>query len=65
MASVTHMSPGDRPREKLAAHGPGSLGDNELLAIVLGEGARGSSALELANAVFTRIGGVVGLKLAH
>ena len=37
----------DRPREKLERLGPVALGDNELLAIVLGHGR----ALDLANAI--------------
>jgi DNA repair protein RadC len=41
----------DRPREKLERLGPAALGDNELLAIVLGHGLADASALDLANAV--------------
>ena len=32
------LSPDDRPREKLLRHGPAALGDNELVALVLGNG---------------------------
>lgn len=55
------VSPDDRPREKLALHGPARLGDNELLAIVLGQGARGGTALDVANDVLASVGGVTGL----
>ena len=41
----------DRPREKLERLGAESLGDNELLAIVLGHGRAETSALDLANAL--------------
>lgn len=41
----------DRPREKLERLGPAALGDNELLAIVLGHGRVDASALDLANAI--------------
>ena len=41
----------DRPREKLERLGAESLGDNELLAIVLGHGRANVSALDLANAL--------------
>ena len=41
----------DRPREKLERLGAQALGDNELLAIVLGHGRAHSTALDLANAV--------------
>ena len=35
------VAPHDRPREKLERLGPDGLGDNELLALVLGGGVRG------------------------
>lgn len=58
------VAPHDRPREKLARAGAGSLGDNELLAIVLGHGAPRAGALELANAVLATVGGLHGLARA-
>ena len=51
----------DRPREKLARVGAAGLGDTELLALVLGQGRRGQSALVLAAALLARAGGVAGL----
>jgi DNA repair protein RadC len=51
----------DRPREKLQRLGVAALGDNELLAIVLGHGGARMSALDLANAVLGSAGGVHGL----
>jgi DNA repair protein RadC len=51
----------DRPREKLDRIGVGALGDNELLAIVLGAGAAGRSALDLANELLAKFHGVRGL----
>jgi DNA repair protein RadC len=51
----------DRPREKLARVGAGALGDNELLAIVIGQGQRRASALDLANAVLAMVGSSAGL----
>jgi DNA repair protein RadC len=54
----------DRPREKLARVGAGALGDNELVAIVFGQGQRRASALDLANAVLAAVGGVAGLARA-
>lgn len=50
----------DRPREKLERLGAGALGDNELLAIVLGHGRVNASALDLANALLAP-GGLRGL----
>jgi DNA repair protein RadC len=59
------VAPHDRPREKLQRLGPGALGDNELLAIVLGHGGARASALDLANAVLVAAGGVHGLVRAR
>src|SRR5215510_4155157 len=55
------VAPHDRPREKLERLGPAGLGDNELLALILGGGVRGSGALELANRVIDYAGGLYGL----
>ena len=54
------VAPHDRPREKLERLGAASLGDNELLAIVLGHGRARSSALDMANALLAG-GGLYGL----
>ena len=51
----------DRPREKLQRSGVAALGDNELVAIVLAGGSRESSALELANRILERAGGLHAL----
>jgi DNA repair protein RadC len=58
---VRYLAPDDRPREKLARSGVDALGDNELLAIVLGHGWRRQTALDLANALLGIVGGVHGL----
>ena len=52
----------DRPREKLERAGPGALGDNELVAVLIGHGTAGSGdALGIANQLLTATGGVHGL----
>ena len=51
----------DRPREKLQRLGAAALGDNELLAIVLGHGRSRVSALDMANAVLEATDGAHGL----
>jgi DNA repair protein RadC len=51
----------DRPREKLQRLGVAALGDNELVAIILGSGSREHGALELANRLLERAGGLHGL----
>lgn len=55
------LSPDDRPREKLRQHGASALGDNELLAVVLGTGSGGRGVLDVANALLKATGGVHGL----
>ncbi len=52
------LSPDDRPREKLQQHGPGALGDNELIALILGNGSRRGNALSIANALLIAHGGL-------
>jgi DNA repair protein RadC len=41
--------------------GVAALGDNELLALVLGSGARGRNSLDLANALIDEVGGMHAL----
>ena len=55
------VAPHDRPREKLERLGAAGLGDNELLALVLGSGSRHADALALANRLIEHAGGLHGL----
>lgn len=55
------LAPQDRPREKLERSGAGALGDNELLAVLIGHGTAGDSALSVANRLLAASGGVHGL----
>ncbi len=48
---------GERPRERLLAHGPAALSDAELLAIYLRVGVRGKSAVDLARDLLLRFDG--------
>jgi len=48
----------ERPREKLIANGAASLSDAELLALLLGTGARGKSAVALARELIGHFGGL-------
>ena len=59
------LAPHDRPREKLVRLGASALGDNELVAIVLGNGQARASALDLANHLLERAGGIDGLARAR
>jgi DNA repair protein RadC len=46
----------ERPRERLLAHGASALSDAELVALFLGTGIRGKSALDLARELLARFG---------
>ncbi|MFO8175967.1 MAG: UPF0758 domain-containing protein [Longimicrobiales bacterium] len=46
-------SPQDRPRERLRALGPAGLSNRELLAILIGSGGAGESALDVADRVLS------------
>ncbi|HLK93175.1 MAG TPA: DNA repair protein RadC [Polyangia bacterium] len=61
MTLIAAMEPEARPRERLAACGAEQLTDSELLAVVLGGGTRGVSALEVAAAVLRGTSGPAGL----
>ncbi len=54
----------ERPRERLAHAGEGALSMAELLAIILGTGVGGESALALATRLISRYGGLPGLARA-
>jgi DNA repair protein RadC len=58
---MKELSPDDRPREKLLRHGAVALGDNELVAVVLGSGRHRTSALGVANELLKAHGGLHGL----
>ena len=60
-ATVREMPSHERPRERLEHFGAGALSLAELLAIVLRTGTRGDNALELANRLLAKYGGLPGL----
>lgn len=51
----------ERPRERLLAHGARSLGDSELVAVLLRTGRPGASAIEVAREMLASVGGLGGL----
>lgn len=55
------IPPDARPREKLLAHGPASLADAELVALLLRTGLPGVSVLQLADELLKTFGGLRGL----
>lgn len=56
-AAIREMPADERPRERLHAHRPEALSTRDLLAVVLGSGVAGRSALELASQILGRYGG--------
>lgn len=65
MATSLHRLPtAERPRERLAARGPGGLSAAELIAIVWGSGTRGRSAVDVAADALARLDGLAGLARA-
>ena len=58
---MKEVAPYDRPREKLERLGASGLGDNELIAVLIGSGSRELDALGVANELIERAGGVHAL----
>ncbi|RUL70554.1 RadC family protein [Dyella choica] len=59
--SIRHWPKTERPREKLLAHGSTALTDAELLAVLLGSGARGKDAIALGRELLVQAGGLNAL----
>ena len=58
---IKDLENNEKPREKMAAHGPSTLSDSELLAIVLRSGGKDGSAIDLARKILKEFGGLKGL----
>src|SRR5499433_1411076 len=58
---IKDLQPEDRPRERLARMGPAALSNEEILALLLGSGSRGESALDRARRLLASHGGLAGL----
>ncbi len=56
--SIRDWPEGERPREKLTTLGSGALSDAELLAVFLGSGRRGESAVDLGRGALKASGGL-------
>ncbi len=52
--NIKSLPSDERPREKLIKHGPRTLTDSELLAIILRTGSKKESVLGLSNKLFTK-----------
>jgi DNA repair protein RadC len=59
--SINNWPKEDRPREKLLKNGEHTLSDSELLAIILGTGTKGQSALDLARKILRFFNGFRGI----
>jgi DNA repair protein RadC len=59
--TIRHWPGGERPREKLIERGAHALSDAELLALLLGSGIRGRSAVDLARTLITEFGSLRNL----
>jgi DNA repair protein RadC len=63
--SIRQWPKGERPREKLLQRGPTVLTEAELLAILLGTGVRGQSALDVARSLLVEFGSLSSLLTAE
>lgn len=54
--TITQLAADDRPREKLMMHGPRSLSNAELLAILIGSGNTDETAVELCRRILDSAG---------
>jgi DNA repair protein RadC len=61
---ITDMLDEERPRERLAAAGAGSLNKAELIAILLRVGMEGENAIQLANRLLLEMHGLIGIQRA-
>ena len=62
--AIKNWPASERPRERLRAQGAAALSETELLALLLGSGSRGASALDCARAALQHFGGVRALLTA-
>ena len=62
--AIREVPAAERPRERLALRGAGGLTTAELIALIWGSGARGASAVDLAEEALARNDGLTGLARA-
>ena len=61
ITTIRDLPDAERPREKLAAHGPESLANAELIAILLRTGSSKESAIALATRLLGQFDGLAGI----
>lgn len=59
--TVKHWPEDERPRERLIVHGPASLSDAQLLAIIIRNGRSGHTALDVGRELLERFEGLSGI----
>lgn len=65
MPSIREWPASTRPRERLASSGAQALSDEDLLAVLIGSGTRGVSAVAKARDLLIHVGGMRGLAQAE
>lgn len=63
--AISALPAHERPRERLLSHGPEALNDRELLALVIRQGTRAVSSLELAGSLLVEYGSLAALAQAR
>ncbi len=61
---ITDLTEAERPRERLAKHGPQVLSNAELLAILLRVGIQGENSVQMGQRLLQDLGGLPGLHRA-
>ena len=61
---IADLEQENRPRERMVTEGAQALSDGELLAILLGSGAKGFNAIDLGNRILRELGGFNGIHRA-
>ncbi|MCK9420117.1 MAG: DNA repair protein RadC [Nitrospirae bacterium] len=62
--SVKHWPQDERPRERLIMHGPSTLSEAQLLAIIIRNGRAGRSAVDLGRELLDTFGSLAGIEQA-
>ena len=65
MSKLKTLPPLERPREKALRHGINHLSNSELLALIIGSGYVGVSALEVAEQLLVNSGGLLNFLSKH
>ncbi len=60
-APISQWPAAERPRERLVHRGPTHLSDAEILAVMLGRGVSGTSAIDVGRGLLGRFGGIRGI----